>query len=401
MLRRVLTLGTGVVALTMVAVLVMGLAGPVSAFAATKHRPVVKEVSPHAGTTAGGATVTITGKYFRSGGKSVVKRVTFGARAATSVRVKSATKIAVTTPAGTGVVDVRVIAKAGKSAKVRADKYTFRTATRIALKAGNSQSASAGAAVRIAPSVIVTDAKSKAVAGVSVTFAVTAGGGSVTGSTTKTNASGIAKVGSWKLGGTAGTNTLTATSGTLTGSPVTFTATGDPGILLVEHNGTPVRAYSLDELKALTPFAGYAGVWKNNTTFTGPEAVTGVKVVDIVKDALGTPLTAGQSVDVVNLAPPNPPYDGKSGPMSYDKLVNLTGFTLYNASSPSTPVALASLTGPFASILAYSDPAGVVMPVASGPLRFLVADATSENIVVGPSSASVSTVNLLNVITTP
>ena len=46
---------------------------------------------------------------------------------------------------------------------------------------------------------------------------------------TMTNAAGIATVGSWTLGRTAGTNTLTATSGSLTGSPVTFTAIGTAG----------------------------------------------------------------------------------------------------------------------------------------------------------------------------
>jgi hypothetical protein len=44
-----------------------------------------------------------------------------------------------------------------------------------------------------------------------------------------TGADGIATVGSWTLGTTAGSNTLTATSDTLTGSPVTFTATGTAG----------------------------------------------------------------------------------------------------------------------------------------------------------------------------
>src|SRR5207249_6149902 len=42
-----------------------------------------------------------------------------------------------------------------------------------------------------------------------------------------TDASGIATVGSWTLGTSAGTNTLTATSSGL--SPVTFTATGTAG----------------------------------------------------------------------------------------------------------------------------------------------------------------------------
>ena len=46
---------------------------------------------------------------------------------------------------------------------------------------------------------------------------------------TTTNASGIATVGNWTLGTTAGSNTLTATATGLAGSPVTFTATGTAG----------------------------------------------------------------------------------------------------------------------------------------------------------------------------
>ena len=96
-------------------------------------------------------------------------------------------------------------------------------ATQIALNAGDDQSATAGTAVSTPPSVIVNDANGNPVPGVSVTFAVASGGGSVTGSPATTNAAGIATVGSWTLGATAGANTLTATSGSLSGSPVTFT----------------------------------------------------------------------------------------------------------------------------------------------------------------------------------
>ncbi len=102
-------------------------------------------------------------------------------------------------------------------------------ATKIALNAGNGQSATVGTTVAVAPSVLVTDAGNNPVANVSVTFAVATGGGSVIGGSATTNASGIASVGSWTLGTTAGTNTLTATSTGLSGSPVTFTATGTAG----------------------------------------------------------------------------------------------------------------------------------------------------------------------------
>jgi hypothetical protein len=48
-----------------------------------------------------------------------------------------------------------------------------------------------------------------------VTFAVTAGGGAVTGGSQTTDATGTATVGSWTLGTTAGANTLGVTAGSL------------------------------------------------------------------------------------------------------------------------------------------------------------------------------------------
>ena len=75
-----------------------------------------------------------------------------------------------------------------------------------------------------APSVLVTDQNAEPMAGVTVSFVVTGGGGSVTGGSVATDASGIATVGSWTLGPGAGPNTLTATAASL--APVIFTGTG-------------------------------------------------------------------------------------------------------------------------------------------------------------------------------
>jgi adhesin/invasin len=92
--------------------------------------------------------------------------------------------------------------------------------------AGDEQSAPVAHAVTTAPSVMVTS-NSQAMAGATVTFAVASGGGSVTGATATTDATGMAHCGSWTLGNTAGANTLTAS---MTGAtPVTFTATGLAG----------------------------------------------------------------------------------------------------------------------------------------------------------------------------
>jgi hypothetical protein len=85
----------------------------------------------------------------------------------------------------------------------------------------------AGAAVSPAPSVIVRDENGNPVAGASVTFKVTAGGGTVSGASAVTDADGVATVGGWTLGKTAGQNSLIASSGAL--AAVTFNATGTAG----------------------------------------------------------------------------------------------------------------------------------------------------------------------------
>lgn len=91
------------------------------------------------------------------------------------------------------------------------------------VNAGNGQSAPLGTNVPVRPAVKLSDALGNGVAGATVTFAVTGGGGSVTGGTATTNANGVATVGNWMLGPSTGTNTLDATA---TGfPPVTFTAT--------------------------------------------------------------------------------------------------------------------------------------------------------------------------------
>jgi hypothetical protein len=95
--------------------------------------------------------------------------------------------------------------------------------TSIVANTSTSLTAAAKSVVSPAPSVLVKDQNSEPVAGVTVSFVITSGGGSVTGASVATDASGIATVGSWTLGTSAGLNTLTATAGALT--PVVFSAT--------------------------------------------------------------------------------------------------------------------------------------------------------------------------------
>lgn len=97
----------------------------------------------------------------------------------------------------------------------------------ITNSAGDAQQQIAGTTLSIRPAVLVTDQSGNPVGGVAVTFAVTAGGGSITGATALTNAQGIATVGSWTLGTAPGINELQASFNTGASRGYTiFVATG-------------------------------------------------------------------------------------------------------------------------------------------------------------------------------
>lgn len=100
-------------------------------------------------------------------------------------------------------------------------------ATQVTAQSSTTQTATVATAVASAPSVRVADATGNPVAGVAVTFTVTAGGGVVTGIAQQTNAQGIATAGGWVIGNTVGTNQVSAVAAGLT--PVVFTATGVAG----------------------------------------------------------------------------------------------------------------------------------------------------------------------------
>ena len=83
-------------------------------------KPAVTKLSSHAGSTAGGQVITITGTTF--GGATAVK---FGTTAA-SFTLVDPTHIKVTSPAhAAGTVDVTVTNSKGTSTVVTADKYTY------------------------------------------------------------------------------------------------------------------------------------------------------------------------------------------------------------------------------------------------------------------------------------
>jgi hypothetical protein len=106
-----------------------------------------------------------------------------------------------------------------------------------------SQVGLVGFAVNVRPAVRIV-ADTGPLSGINVTFAVASGGGSISGATATTNSDGVAQVGSWTLGATAGTNELTATASGFAGSPITFSATGQTGTynIVIQNVGPPFSA---------------------------------------------------------------------------------------------------------------------------------------------------------------
>lgn len=100
---------------------------------------------------------------------------------------------------------------------------TAAAAARLLLNGGNDQTAPPQSRLPAPLSVKAVDANGNGVAGVSVAWAVTAGGGSLSTSSSVTRADGTTDV-TWTLGAASGAQTATATSAGLQGSPITFTA---------------------------------------------------------------------------------------------------------------------------------------------------------------------------------
>ncbi len=101
------------------------------------------------------------------------------------------------------------------------------SARTLVLIAGDGQTGVVGNALAVTPTVLVHDAAGNPIAGATVTFAVTSGGGSVNPATTATLANGQATA-AWTLGTTAGANVITVSSPTT--SFRTFSATGTPDL---------------------------------------------------------------------------------------------------------------------------------------------------------------------------
>ncbi len=143
----------------------------------------------------------------------------------------------------------------------------------IVIISGNNQTGTVGQALGAPLVVEVRDAMNNPVgAGVGVDFAAATGGGSVSPTSTTTNASGRAQT-TWTLGTTAGGQTATAALTAAPGTSVTFNATANPGVP-----------------------ASIVIISGNNQAGTAGQALGAPLVVE-VRDASNNPVLAGIAVD--------------------------------------------------------------------------------------------------------
>ncbi len=206
--------------------------------------PTVTGVSPSAGPTAGGTTVTITGTNFSS-----VTSVQFGSANASSFEAVSGTQINAVAPAGTAsTVDVTVTTlNGGTSATGTADHYTY-----------------------VAPPTVT---------GVSPAAGPASGGTSVT--ITGTNLTGATAV---KFGASAATNvtvnsatqiTATAPAGSAGTVDVTVTTTGGTSATSSADQYTYVGAPTVTGVSpSAGPASGGTSVTITGTRFTNATAVS-------------------------------------------------------------------------------------------------------------------------------
>ena len=184
---------------------------------------------------------------------------------------------------------------------------TAGAAVKIAPTTLTTQVALINAAITVKPTVKVTDNAGIGVPNVSVTFAITGGGGAITGATQQTNGGGVATVGSWTMGAGAGFNTLTATVTGLTGSPVTFR-----GRACGMSTSFQIRLVYLQQPTApqLEAFDGAAAHWS---------CVIIGELTDVVVNknqnacGVGDPAMTNQNVDDLQIFVSLVPIDGVGG----------------------------------------------------------------------------------------
>ncbi len=233
--------------------------------------PMVSGVSPSAGSTAGGTVVTITGTNFTG-----VTGVKFGATAAASFTVVSATQITATAPAhAAGVVDIQVLNAGEGSDLTTADHFTY-LAPAVTAVSPNTGSTAGGTVITITGSNFV-GVTVVHIDGVTATSFTVVSPTQIT-ATTPAHAAGVFNVRVTNAGATSATvaadqftylppavTAVSPNTGTTLGDTVvTITGSSFVGITAVRFGTTPATSFTVvspTQITATAPAHGPGAVF--------------------------------------------------------------------------------------------------------------------------------------------
>jgi len=283
----------------------------------------VTRVSPAHGTTAGGTTVTITGRGFTA--LAADTGVSFGSAAATKFIVDSGTQVTATSPPGTGTVDITVTTPAGTSAATAADQFSY-------TQAGTTTTTT---------TTTLSSSENPSVYGQAVDFTATvsptSGAGTPTG--TVTFVVGVTQIGTATLD-SSGTATVTTTSALAAGShTVTATYVASDGFTGSRDSLTQAVSKA-DATIVVTPYSviydGNAHTATGTATGVNGETLSGL-------DLSGTAHTnAGTYSDTWTFADTTGNYNNASGTVT--DTISKIGTTTAVASSANPSITGAPLT---------------------------------------------------------
>ena len=161
----------------------------------------------------------------------------------------------------------------------RIRKLTPQMPASMSVTGGNNQTGTAGQQLPIPLTVKVVDSAGNPVAGVTVNFAVTAGGATLSPATAVTGSDGVAST-TVILGSTAGTVTVTATVSGLTAAVFNLTATAAAPTPRISAGGVVGAGLSVPPVRALSP-NGILSVFGENFAPAGTfKQVTAADLVD-------------------------------------------------------------------------------------------------------------------------
>ncbi|OAX49890.1 Endo-1,4-beta-xylanase A [Paenibacillus sp. AD87] len=314
--------------------------------------PTITSMSPTSGPTSGGTIVTLTGTNLTD-----ATAVKFGATAAASYTVNSATSITATAPAGSvGTVDVTVTTSGGTSATSAVDQYTYMAmaAPTIVGLSPISGPTSGGTTVTL------TGTNLTGTTG--VTFGGRAATAYIVNSPTQITAtapSGTVGAVNIMVTTPGGTATLTfgytyfmAAPTIISISPVSGPTSGGTIVTLTGTNLTDATA-----VKFGATAASYTVNSATQITATAPAGSAGTVDVTVTTPG-GTSATSAADQYTYHAEPTITNMSPTSGPTSGGTIVTLTGTNLTDATAVKFGATAASYTVNSATQITATAPAG-------------------------------------------